>query len=85
MGLVRGLVGSKRKFLEVVFWMLNAVPHYYFRFETKYYKDVHVHIFSYQAENYLLVMSMCGTSQMTCRKAEIIFGSSILDAKCCTT
>ena len=29
------LVGSKGKFLEVVFWMLSAVPHHYFSFETK--------------------------------------------------
>ena len=65
--------------------MLNAVPHYYFRFETKYHTEVHVHIFSYQTENYLLVMSICGTGQMTCRKQEEIFRSSILVAKCCTT
>ena len=51
----------------------------------KYHTEVHVHIFSYQTENYLLVMSMCGTGQMTCRKQEKIFRSSILDAKCCTT
>ena len=40
------------------------------RFETKYHTEVHVHIFSYKAENYLLVMSMCATGQMTCRKQE---------------
>ena len=73
------------KFLEVLFWMLSAVPHHYLRFETECHTDVHVHICSCQNENYLLVMSMCGTGQMTCRKPANIFRSTILDAKWCTT
>ena len=72
-------------FLEVLFWMLSAVPHHYLRFETECHTDVHVHICSCQNENYLLVMSMCGTGQMTCRKPANIFRSTILDAKWCTT
>ena len=55
------------------------------RFGTKYHTEVHVHIVSYLNENYLLVMNMCRTGQMTCRKKEKIFRSSILDAKFCTT
>ena len=81
-GLVRWLVGSLQIFLEVLFWMLSDVPHHYLRFETECHTDVHVHICSCQNENYLLVMSMCGTGQMTCRKPANIFRSTILDAKC---
>ena len=84
-GLVRWLVGSLQIFLEVLFWMLSDVPHHYLRFETECHTDVHVHICSCQNENYLLVMSMCGTGQMTCRKPANIFRSTILDAKWCTT
>ena len=65
--------------------MLSDVPHHYLRFETECHTDVHVHICSCQNENYLLVMSMCGTGQMTCRKPANIFRSTILDAKCRTT
>ena len=65
--------------------MLSDVPHHYLRFETECHTDVHVHICSCQNENYLLVMSMCGTGQMTCRKPANIFRSTILDAKWCTT
>ena len=84
-GLVRWLVASLQIFLEVLFWMLSDVPHHYLRFETECHTDVHVHICSCQNENYLLVMSMCGTGQMTCRKPANIFRSTILDAKWCTT
>ena len=84
-GLVRWLVGSLQIFLEVLFWMLSDVPHHYLRFETECHTDVHVHICCCQNENYLLVMSMCGTGQMTCRKPANIFRSTILDAKWCTT
>ena len=83
-GLVRWLVASLKISLEVLFWMLS-VPHHYLRFETECHTDVHVHICSCQNENYLLVMSMCGTGQMTCSKPANIFRSTILDAKWCTT
>ena len=83
--LVRWLVGSLQIFLEVLFWMLSAVPHHYLRFETQCHTDVHAHICCCQNENYLLVMSMSGTGQMTCRKPANIFRSTILDAKCRTT
>ena len=76
---------SLQIFLEVLFWMLSDVPHHYLRFETECHTDVHVHICSCQNENYLLVMSMCGTGQMTCSKPANIFRSTILDAKWCTT
>ena len=84
-GLVRWLVASLKISLEVLFWMLSDVPHNYLRFETECHTDVHVHICSCQNEIYLLVMSMCGTGQMTCRKPANIFRSTILDAKWCTT
>ena len=57
--------------------MLSAVRHNYLRFETECHTDVHVHICSCQNEIYLLVMSMCGTGQMTCSKPANIFRSTI--------